>query len=514
MLAVGVRPVQLLRTRPVFAVVLVQLPVFAVLGMLRTVDGDEGFYLLAARLVYEGRLPYVDFMYTQMPLLPYVYGLWMKLFGFNWYAGRLLSALLATTLGTLVFVYAERTFKNQRLAQVGLFLFVTSAFTLAWDTVVMTYALSGLLLFAAFFVLSMGSGGTRTARFIFSGFLLGLAIDTRLLMLAAAPAFIIGVLGYETSTGSRQRRLLQWLAGLTVGLAPALFFVAIDLDAFIFGNLGFHSLRNTTGGLVSDWAQKGAMLAELLNIRSAGGETITFQVPLLLVLNAYHVVLVVRRRVTPNYISILSTALLTVALLLPTPTYSQYFVILLPFVIINGLCALDVLRQDIRELLTSVLRDHFRTALGVFLAAYALVVPIVIYKYVSWLGPTIPGLHQVDPHAWSLPTIRAVSSAIEQSNPPGEEVLTFWPGYLLETRAGPVAGMENHGWMEIGDAGQTRQHPTIASPQSVEMALARRVPSLVVLGILTPLRYRDIALADGYVAAQNVAGVELLKRPD
>src|SRR5437016_4568472 len=52
--------------------------VLLVVSRLRLVDGDEGFYLLAAKSVYHGKVLYRDFFYTQMPLLPYVYGLWMK----------------------------------------------------------------------------------------------------------------------------------------------------------------------------------------------------------------------------------------------------------------------------------------------------------------------------------------------------------------------------------------------------------------------------------------------------
>jgi len=430
MLADGVQLVRFFRAKPVLAVILVQLPVFAILAMLRTVDGDEGDYMLAARQVFEGRLPYVDFLYTQTPLLPYAYGLWMKLFGLNWYAARLLSAVFATALGTLIYVYGARAFKNHSLAFVGLFLFGTSAFTLAWDTVVMTYALSGLLLFSAFTVLTTGPRIPQISRFILSGFLLALAVDTRLLILAAVPAFIIGLLIHNTGTESRLRRLAQWLSGFTIGLVPTLFFLALDFDAFIFGNLGYHAVRNTAGSLVGDWAQKGAMLAELLNLRSAGGETITFQVPLLLALNAYYVILVARRRAQLN-IPLVASIFLTLALVLPTPSYAQYFAILLPFVIINAVHAIDILLNDASQTSSIALRDHFRTALGVFLAGYALVVPVVIYKYVSWLGPTVPGLYKVDPHDWSLPAIRAVSGAIERSNPPGEQVLAFWPGYLV-----------------------------------------------------------------------------------
>src|ERR1700694_3313720 len=39
----------------------------------RPIDGDEGYYTTAARLVWEGKTPYRDFSYPQGPLLPYIY---------------------------------------------------------------------------------------------------------------------------------------------------------------------------------------------------------------------------------------------------------------------------------------------------------------------------------------------------------------------------------------------------------------------------------------------------------
>jgi hypothetical protein len=56
---------------------------FSFVAQRRFIDGDEGFYLLASRLVLEHKAPYLDFLYTQAPLLPYAYGLWMKLFGIS-----------------------------------------------------------------------------------------------------------------------------------------------------------------------------------------------------------------------------------------------------------------------------------------------------------------------------------------------------------------------------------------------------------------------------------------------
>src|SRR5256885_6451239 len=77
--------------------------VFVPMSLYRLVDGDEGTYLLVSRLVAEGQLPYHDFFYPQMFLLPYVYGAWMKLVGYSWYGARLLSAVFSVMLGLLVY---------------------------------------------------------------------------------------------------------------------------------------------------------------------------------------------------------------------------------------------------------------------------------------------------------------------------------------------------------------------------------------------------------------------------
>ena len=74
----------------------------------RFIDGDEGFYLMASRLVLEPKTLYLDFLYTQAPLLPYAYGLWMKLFGISWFSARSFSAMLTIILGLLIYEHVCR----------------------------------------------------------------------------------------------------------------------------------------------------------------------------------------------------------------------------------------------------------------------------------------------------------------------------------------------------------------------------------------------------------------------
>jgi hypothetical protein len=73
-------------------------------------NADEGYYAIAARSALEGRLPYRDFAYTQMPLLPYLNGLVMELCGYGltvqrainsaWSFAALLAVVLALRLRT------------------------------------------------------------------------------------------------------------------------------------------------------------------------------------------------------------------------------------------------------------------------------------------------------------------------------------------------------------------------------------------------------------------------------
>jgi hypothetical protein len=70
--------------------------------------GDEGFFTLAARNVLRGMRPYRDFLFCQMPLLPYVYAPWFGLFGFSIESGKVFGALLATCSVVLTMAASHR----------------------------------------------------------------------------------------------------------------------------------------------------------------------------------------------------------------------------------------------------------------------------------------------------------------------------------------------------------------------------------------------------------------------
>src|SRR5262249_26774386 len=143
-------------------------------------------YLFNTRLVMEGKLPYHDFHYPQMPLLLYVYGAWLKIVGLSWYAGRALSALFATALGVALAHHVARVTGRRAWGLAAAGIFALSAFAFGWLPLVKTYAFTTLALFLACTLLRDGADRWRS---VTSGVLLGLAVDTRLYVAALLPVF-------------------------------------------------------------------------------------------------------------------------------------------------------------------------------------------------------------------------------------------------------------------------------------------------------------------------------------
>ena len=118
----------------------------------RTND-DEGWYLYAAHLVWRGSLPYRDFAFTQMPLMPYVYGLPQWMFGESLYVGRATSVVLAVGAAAIAVRIAWR--RGGPLAgAIAAVLLAGMPFAAYASAIVKTYALLGLLLTATLWALT------------------------------------------------------------------------------------------------------------------------------------------------------------------------------------------------------------------------------------------------------------------------------------------------------------------------------------------------------------------------
>lgn len=430
----------------------------------RYVDGDEGYYLLSSELVLDGALPYRDFMYTQMPLLPYLYGSWTAAAGDGWLAARLLSVLFAVGLGVVLFHFALRRF-GRTLAIVGTTLYVFSGLVFAWFPIVKTHAPAAFFLFAA---LALADRRAATARgaWIAAGVLTALAADTRLLFAATVPAFVWAALR-AGAAGRRLHALGPFAAGFALGISPALLFLVLDPGRFIFDNLGYHAFRSSEG-LIGDFRQKGRVAANLLGIGTPDGAVPQF---LILLLAAAGAALALRRLGRPLPLSLVIAALLGAASFLPTPTYPQYFVTLVPFLVVGILELAAAIRDRAAAHGDPAVLRACGAGFAVCVAVYLLLSTVDLYRYTH--------LHSDD----RVGDIERVAAVVARHTRPGEEVLSAWPGYVYGSGAVQLSGLENDFAPVISSSlsEERARHYRLLTAHAIEEAIVLRRVRVVVL---------------------------------
>jgi 4-amino-4-deoxy-L-arabinose transferase-like glycosyltransferase len=186
-------------------------------------NSDEGWYLYASKLVFSGALPYRDFAYTQMPLLPYIYGV-VQVIRPSLMLGRLTS--LAFSLGTLAMclVIVKRCAGSWAVGVSALFL-GTFTFGIYFNAIVKTYSLLTFFFTATLFVLT--SNQSETPKFLIALFFALAAFLTRVTALFfLAPTLLYLFIVAKTNL----TRALIALEGAAAALLTA-FFLLPDWQA-------------------------------------------------------------------------------------------------------------------------------------------------------------------------------------------------------------------------------------------------------------------------------------------
>jgi hypothetical protein len=409
---------------------------------LRPVDEDEGFYAIAAKLVAHGKVPYVDFWYPQGPLLPYVYGAWQRVVGESWYVLRSFSALLAVALGAMVYWHVLRRWSSRRLALVAVVLFVTTPLGFQWYPMIKTYTLSTVFLFAAY----TWAESRSVKSWFLAGFFAGLAIDVRLLFGSVVLVFLVYA----------RRDAWRFLVGLAVGLVPAIWLFVIGPARFLDDALRTQTTRSHES-FPSNVFGKFRTLARVL------------VEPHFLLLGVGAVVLVAlcinRRRRLPMSVAI--AAMLAITNLVPTPSYAQYFVTLIPFLAVATVELIQVL-----DISGQVRRRRFLAV-----AAIVLVLPA------AWSFHVVTA---ADSTELRISDVQAVSRAVDRVAHRGDLVLSFWPGFVYETDARQFPGLES----DFAPAGVANAHLSAAraaeyhmlSTAGMKQAINSHAVRVIVLG--------------------------------
>lgn len=494
---------------------LLQVSFFVLIAHYRFIDGDEGAFLLASRLVLLHKTPYLDFFYQQAPLLPYVYGMWMKAVGISWNSGRMLCVVLTTLLGMLLYRHICHLTRSWLAGVSAVVLFASSTLVFAWFSVVKTHCLAGLLLFGAYLVVSRTSATSRRWMLLAGGLLLGLSVDTRSYVLLLVPLFLWWIF-QNTAPGFRARSILMFLGGFVIGTSPSLYLFLSSPDLFLFNNLRYHAIRSSSG-LVGGWEEK---LVTLITLFLGSPEANGLQWSMLFFVSVGLVGAMPRREYPPRLAFYLAV-ILGVICLLPTPSYIQYFSLCVPFLIVTAVCAIsDYLR-------------HLES--GRLAASAACVVAMLAYlaagaydcrKYLV-TGDGVPGVHvALDRDDWRLQRVVEVSQAIDQIARPGEIVASFWSGDIFQAKVNSLPGMESPFALRASERldPQQRERYHILSLPEIESDLAAHRPRIVVLRneISSAFsqeelpRARQLAYSlesllqtDGYTRVRSIGGISI-----
>ncbi len=236
-------------------------------------NGDEGFYCVASAKVWQGKLPYRDFAYSQGPVLPYVLGAIPALVrqgsdlpGPSVLGFRLENAALAI-LAFFLLVRTARRLGGVWAAAIAAALFALNFQTAYLFVIGKTYALAGVFFLGGLSLLAGvgppgGPGGNRpsSGRLILGAVLLWLAAGTRLSM-AAGPAAAV-VWGFVRLRGEARATFLFALV-----LFPVLIFGPFwlaDREAFFLNLLGAHLNFVPEPGIV--WGNRFAAMGEAFQI--------------------------------------------------------------------------------------------------------------------------------------------------------------------------------------------------------------------------------------------------------
>ena len=433
----------------------------------------------------------------------------MRIAGMTWFSARLLSALLTAALGAALFSEVRRQTGKQSAALLAVLVFVGSTPIFAWFLTVKTYALSTLLLFLAYRAV-VRSAAPSTHAWLAAGLCLGLSADTRLYFAGLLPVFLWWL--WQTPASARRAAaLLALCGGFALAILPNLFLLARDPGTWFFDNLGFHAIRSEYG-LIGDFSGKLFMLKTLVLGRGDGNG---FQMTLICL---FVLLLALRFGIVPPAARLALALALVLSLfcLLPTPPLIQYYCVVVPFFLFFIVSSLNRWLDTLPIAPRRILLGACSILLVAFLAS-----AVPDYQRFLNTGNEVIGVFNVRwaPN-WRISSITAVSRAIDRLTRPGERVLSLWPGFLFESHARPVPGLENNAGTYLADrltrAQQDRYH--ILAPGDILAGIAARTPRLVILGNqqyagVRSEPYQQELHAAAYTVLQQIGDITIWRAP-
>ena len=323
---------------------------------------DEGFHLLAAKLVSIGRKPYLDFVHAQAPLNAYWNASLMRLFGEKWRPIHAIDALLTTAAVCVAGAFVRSRFQRVRVGIAGDVVdlddvdldgvdldggriagwgtaSVVAVFILAglnidivlFGPIAQAYPFALLMIVSGFYVTVASVERDRTLFAGLAGLLSGAGAESTLLVAPVIPVLLIWLLVYSSSD-KKLARAGAFVAGVIGAFIPLLLLFAQSPRQVLFGVLQYHMFYRR-----SDWDGATPHDLELLTSWIRSPQTI-----LLAILAITGLWFVARKsgwereRQAEFYLAGWIGLVLTMYLCTPHPTFVQYFLLPVPFFAILG----------------------------------------------------------------------------------------------------------------------------------------------------------------------------------
>lgn len=242
---------------------------------------DEGFHLLAARLIGAGRKPYIDFCFPQAPFNAYWTAACMRVFGESWRTAHALSSLFTTGAVMLAadYVFSRLPVSRWRTAaafSAALLAGLNSAL-FEHGSIGQAYGICAFATMAAFraSVAAVDRRGAGLAAL--AGFLTGVSAASSLLTAAVAPTVLLWI-ALRNRSGARWRKCAAFLAGAAVPFLPALWLFVQGPGQTWFNLLQYHLAYRVANWpeatqhdleVVTSWIDSGHAL--LLGLLAAAG---------------------------------------------------------------------------------------------------------------------------------------------------------------------------------------------------------------------------------------------------
>ncbi len=291
---------------------------------------DEGYHLLAAQLILSGKRPYLDFLFPQTPLNAYWNAFWMGVLGQAWRPIHLVAALetIGAVLLTAIFVNIRFPVASWRLAAAltAAVVFGLNAAVFSFGAVAQPYGICLLLTVGAYWA---AVGALERSSLPLSGIAGACATAAAASSLLTAPVAPL-LLAWLVIYSPPQRRIANAAAfcgAALVTLLPTLWLFHLGPRQVFFGAVEYHLLYRR-----SDWPGALSHDADVLTAWVDSGQAL-----LLIVLSAVALRLVWTRSDWPRlkkaeyYLCAWLAAGLAIHLSNAHPTFSRYYLLLVPF---------------------------------------------------------------------------------------------------------------------------------------------------------------------------------------